>query len=295
MVICLERGADLHMAQLMPLPLTVSCFTKIQIGFTFLVQAHLGSPRQRATKRMYVCMSLSCYWLSAFVMKECLHCNYVVDVSGLLVHRKVSQTLHRSRSVIPRECAVPRNALTIWDRADSWTRQGRSSPLRVSSLNCCLTSTFECVDLYIALSSRTPRVPDALVCFEWIPETVCTARWILDKILERVSGPSGQQLRKPDCHKHRAGNAVQQVGDGWRNADAVACQHSRPGCGALTGTVVSGHSDTGELSARAWREPGQGHLSSLHSCLVSAENGMVQISPERSGEIFAVIWLRFAN
>ena len=44
MVICLERGADLHMAQLMPLPVTVSCFSKIQIGFTFLVPAHLGSP-----------------------------------------------------------------------------------------------------------------------------------------------------------------------------------------------------------------------------------------------------------
>ena len=47
-VICLERGADLHMAQLIPLPLTVSCFRKIQIGFTFLVQGHLGSPGQRA-------------------------------------------------------------------------------------------------------------------------------------------------------------------------------------------------------------------------------------------------------
>jgi len=45
-VICLERGADLHMAQLMPLPLTVSCFSKIQIGFTFLVPAHLSSPRK---------------------------------------------------------------------------------------------------------------------------------------------------------------------------------------------------------------------------------------------------------
>jgi len=44
MVMCLERGADLHMAQLMPLPLTVSCFSKIHIGFTFLVRAHLGSP-----------------------------------------------------------------------------------------------------------------------------------------------------------------------------------------------------------------------------------------------------------
>jgi len=41
MVLCLERGADLHMAQLMPLPLTVSCFSEIQIGFIFLVPAHL--------------------------------------------------------------------------------------------------------------------------------------------------------------------------------------------------------------------------------------------------------------
>ena len=43
MVICLERGADVHTAQLMPLPLTVSLFSKIQIGFTFLVPAHPGS------------------------------------------------------------------------------------------------------------------------------------------------------------------------------------------------------------------------------------------------------------
>jgi len=51
-VICLERGADLHMAQLMPLPLTVSCFSKIQIGFTFLVLSHLGIPGKRAVKRV---------------------------------------------------------------------------------------------------------------------------------------------------------------------------------------------------------------------------------------------------
>ena len=52
MVICLERRADLHTAQLMPLPLTVSCSIKIQIGFTFLVPAHLGNPGQRAVKRV---------------------------------------------------------------------------------------------------------------------------------------------------------------------------------------------------------------------------------------------------
>ena len=44
MVMCLERGVDLHMAQLMLLPLTISCFSKILIGFTFLVLAHPGSP-----------------------------------------------------------------------------------------------------------------------------------------------------------------------------------------------------------------------------------------------------------
>ena len=59
MVICLQRDADLHMVQLMPLPLTVSCFSKIQIGFTFLVPAHLGSPRKRAVKRVCVCSRLS--------------------------------------------------------------------------------------------------------------------------------------------------------------------------------------------------------------------------------------------
>ena len=57
MVICLERGADLHMAQLMHLPLTVSCFSKIQIGFTFLVPAHQGSPGQRDVKRVCVCVA----------------------------------------------------------------------------------------------------------------------------------------------------------------------------------------------------------------------------------------------
>jgi len=55
-VICLERGADLHMAQL---PLTVSCFSKIQIGFTFLVLADPGSPGKRAIKRVCVCLLAS--------------------------------------------------------------------------------------------------------------------------------------------------------------------------------------------------------------------------------------------
>ena len=56
MVICLELSADLHMAQLMALPLIVSCFSKIQIGFTFLVPAHPGSPGKRAVERVCVCV-----------------------------------------------------------------------------------------------------------------------------------------------------------------------------------------------------------------------------------------------
>ena len=59
-VICLERGADLHVAQLMPLPLTVSCFSEILIGFSFLVPAHPGSPGQRAVKRVCVVAPCSC-------------------------------------------------------------------------------------------------------------------------------------------------------------------------------------------------------------------------------------------
>ena len=55
-VICLEQGADLHMAQLMPLPLTVSCSSKIRIGFTVLVPAHLGSPGKKAVKRVCLCV-----------------------------------------------------------------------------------------------------------------------------------------------------------------------------------------------------------------------------------------------
>ena len=69
MVVCLERGADLHMAQQMPLQLTVFCFIKIQIGFTFLVPAHLGSSGKRAVKRACVHVHTYCS------QYECMHCN----------------------------------------------------------------------------------------------------------------------------------------------------------------------------------------------------------------------------
>jgi len=67
----------LHMAQLMPLPLTVSCFSKIQIGFTFLVPAHLGSPGQGAVKRMCVCVCVN-----VFVMGVVRNCKFGLYVNG---------------------------------------------------------------------------------------------------------------------------------------------------------------------------------------------------------------------
>jgi len=55
-VMCLERCVDLRMAQLIPLLVTVSCFSKIQIGFTFLIPSYPGSPGKMAVKRVCVCV-----------------------------------------------------------------------------------------------------------------------------------------------------------------------------------------------------------------------------------------------
>jgi len=82
MVICLEQGAELHMAQLMPLPLTVSYFCKILIGFTFLVSTHPGSPGQRAVKRVCVLFMLfviilSCILFIVFSFLFC-YCYFVI-------------------------------------------------------------------------------------------------------------------------------------------------------------------------------------------------------------------------
>ena len=87
MVVCLEQGADLHIAQLMPLPLTVSCFSKIQIGFTFLVPAHLGSPRKRAVKRVCVCVCVcACFLTLMFhtVVHQHMHGVVVFLITTLL-------------------------------------------------------------------------------------------------------------------------------------------------------------------------------------------------------------------
>jgi len=76
MVICLERGADLHMAQLMPLPLTVSCFSKNQIVFTFLVPAHLGIPGKSASE-----VTTLCRYTNLFIIIIINGCVFVCGIS----------------------------------------------------------------------------------------------------------------------------------------------------------------------------------------------------------------------
>ena len=85
MVICLERDAYLHMAQLMPLPLTVSCFSKIQIGFTFLVPAHPGSPGKRAVKRVCVC---GCAWIHNYT-------DWALLTASLIIYIYVKSTVRK--------------------------------------------------------------------------------------------------------------------------------------------------------------------------------------------------------
>jgi len=114
-VICLERGADLHVAQLMPL--TVSCFSKIQIGFTFLVAAHLGSPGKRAIKRVCVCVR-ACVRACARAMsihlsvsptplaqKHCIIVYYRTLIAGFVSSRNAPE--HRSCSIFDHRNAVP--------------------------------------------------------------------------------------------------------------------------------------------------------------------------------------------
>ena len=69
MVICLELGAGLHTAQRMPLPLTVSCFSKIQIVFAFLVPADRVVP-EKGLLNVCVCVCVrACVCVCVCVFK----------------------------------------------------------------------------------------------------------------------------------------------------------------------------------------------------------------------------------
>ena len=107
-VICLELGADLHMAQLMPLPLTVSCFSKIQIGFAFLVPAHPVSPGKRAVKWVCMCVcdltavfpSFPAYLSTAWCMLQTEWRLNVVDQFPLLWRSQRPEVISVTPSVV---------------------------------------------------------------------------------------------------------------------------------------------------------------------------------------------------
>jgi len=104
MVICLERGADLHIAQLMPLSFTFSCFSKIQIGFTFLVAVHPGSPVQRVIKQMCVCACVVVvkFPSNEFLVYTCRNCVGVLQMDsfmgGLGLNAFSASTVQTSKS-----------------------------------------------------------------------------------------------------------------------------------------------------------------------------------------------------
>jgi len=112
-VIGLERGADL----LMPLPLTVSCFSKIQIGFTFLVPAHPGSPGQRAVKRVCVCVCVRvCVCLCACVLLT-IKCSLPTDWCCRLLDAALQILLIYGRPIL---VSMARHVITIgW----AWAHQ----------------------------------------------------------------------------------------------------------------------------------------------------------------------------
>ena len=136
MVICLERGADLHMAQLMPLPLTVSCFSKIQIGSTFLVPAHPGSPGQRAVKR--VCVSHSdCLQFSTLNWDSNGGDSLLGFVSVNLLSNELTQILNAHHLNYARLCDIMANTSLRTTRRviiSKWTRIYQMLPVTRQSL-----------------------------------------------------------------------------------------------------------------------------------------------------------------
>ena len=108
------RCKHLYMAQLVPLPLTVSCFSKIQIGFIFLVPAHLGSLGKKAVKRVCVCM-----WCSLTI--ETITMKQFSSINGLQLTKTASskwQKLHQSKQV---------NTEPAGSERDNWEQGGWSA------------------------------------------------------------------------------------------------------------------------------------------------------------------------
>ena len=135
MVIC-QQGADLHMAQLMPLPLTVSCFSKIQIGFTFLVPAHLGSPGKRAVKYVCVCVSV-CIGITRFYSEE--HYLYVNRRWKRLLKRPTGKyACWNAADFLRKKIADLRcsEIIVFYSQSRNWEKKTKRRAI-LNSITCC--------------------------------------------------------------------------------------------------------------------------------------------------------------
>ena len=89
------------MTQLMPLPLTVSCFSKIRTGFTFLVPAHQGSPGKRAVKRVCVCVCVcECVCVYVLLHHKVAHREYNKNQQNAKTLKQYDAQMHKRVSAI---------------------------------------------------------------------------------------------------------------------------------------------------------------------------------------------------
>jgi len=160
----------LHTAQLMPLPLTVSCFSTIQIGFTFLVPAHPGSRGKRAIKKVFVCVLLSINCRSMSLQVD-LTMNYSAAVPGAAIksvawrRRKRSiSPARRAHSSKPAACYCSRRMEQTDGQTDGWTPTvTQTLPHTIRAL-----SKIQLTDLY--KSESAIGKPLTAPCLEHRPE-----------------------------------------------------------------------------------------------------------------------------
>ena len=165
MVICLDLVADLHMAQLMPLPLTVFCFSKIQIGFTFLVPAYPGSPGQTAVKRVCVRNETDDYQL-LFIVSISLLCKIlnacqnkihgIVAYTFLNIYEKIHQFSSSIKSCTQKigSFSLPHNVVCLYIQ----TRFGGYHWDLIMSIHLGRVSTYPC--FIFAIMSKPDQTND---------------------------------------------------------------------------------------------------------------------------------------
>jgi len=108
------------MAQLMPLPLTVSCFIKMQIGFTFLVPADLGRPGKRAVKRVCVCVRARARARACTVSFSFCGDSVICTEASNGPSMQQASTIHNDRHFLQRLCDVSVQVLWHCRRHASW-------------------------------------------------------------------------------------------------------------------------------------------------------------------------------